>query len=324
MSPMTPNPSIEGAASGVLRTPPAAAPCRTFGVMNNLVRMCLPRMFLLLLLTVVTGLGAQSVPRDEAAFTAYVAERLTRELTGFAIQSVGRLTLEGKGSDGESTGQLSLDRIYGFCNRDAGRCPEAIEHYVKGMAEFVRERSRPVEKSMVRLVIRQQSYVDQAKHQMGSGPPALYFRPLAANLVVVPVLDFTRSIRFVGEKDLQRLGVDVDGLFQLGERNLRASLRPLREVAPTPVTHSFGRITGEEYASSRIIFHSDWSELAAKLNQQLVVMLPAPDVLLYGDGSTQVRIDALRTFGTEAARGSQRPLSPVLLRWTISGWEQVR
>jgi len=272
----------------------------------------------------VTELGAQSVPRDEEAFTAFVAKRLTRELPGFTIQSAGKLTLEGRRSDGESTGQLSLDRVYAFCNRDARRCSDAIEHYVKGMGEWVQERSRPIEKSMVRLVIRQQSYVDQAKQQMGSGPPAIYSRPIAADLAVVPVLDFSRSIRFIGEKDLQRLGLDISGLFELGEQNLRASFRPLREVAQTPVANSFGRISGEEYASSRIIFHSEWKELAEKLNQQLVVMLPAPDLLLFGDGSTPASLDALRTFGMEAARRSQKPLSPALLRWTSSGWEQVR
>lgn len=56
---------------------------------------------------------------------------------------------------------------------------------------------------MVRLVVRPQSYVDQILQKMGEG--AILSRPLTPELAIVPVLDFTRSVRFVSAKDLAAL-----------------------------------------------------------------------------------------------------------------------
>ncbi|HSW06486.1 hypothetical protein [Aquabacterium sp.] len=267
---------------------------------------------------------AQEIPLDEEGFAKLAAQRVQRELPSYDIKPTTRLTLEGKRTDGESTGQLSLDRIYAFCSRNAPNCGTALDQYAKGIGEVIKERDRPIEKSMVRVAVRPAEYVDRIKKQMGSGAAPIYGRPIGAGLSLVPVLDYTRSVRFVGEKDLPKLQVTEDEVFKLGEQNLRASVKPLSEVTPVPGPNAFGSITGEDYASSRIAFHGDWKVLADKLNGHLIVMLPAPDILLYGDGSTPVGVEALRTFGREMAKKSSRPLSAAILRWTRSGWEELK
>lgn len=267
---------------------------------------------------------AQEIPLDEEGFAKVAAERVQRELPSYDIKPTIRLTLEGKRTDGESTGQLSLDRIYAFCSRNVRNCGAALDQYAKGIGEAIKERDRPIDKSMLRVAVRPVEYVDRVKKQMGSGAAPIYGRPIGAGLALVHVLDYTRSIRFVGEKDLSRLQVTEDEVFKLGEQNVRASVKPLSEVTPTPGPNSFGSITGEDYASSRIAFHGDWKALSERLNGNLIVMLPAPDVLLYGDGSTPVGVEALRTFGRDMAGKSSRPLSLAVLRWTTSGWEELK
>lgn len=278
----------------------------------------------LALCTATTWSLAQEVPADEEGFAKTAAERVQRELPSYDIKPTTRLTLEGKRADGESTGQLSLDRVYAFCSRNARNCGTALDQYAKGVGEAIKERDRPIDKSMVRIAVRLVEYVDRVKKQMGSGAAPIYGRPIGAGLALVPVLDYTRSVRFVGEKDLPTLQVTEDEVFKLGEQNLRASVKPLPEVTPTPGPNSFGSITGEDYASSRIAFHDDWKVLSERLNGNLIVMLPAPDVLLYGDGSTPVGVEAMRTFGRDMAKKSSRPLSPVVLRWTPSGWDELK
>ena len=269
---------------------------------------------------------AQSVPTDEESFTRVAADRVGRELPDYDVKPAGRLSLEGRRADGESTGQLNLDRVYAYCARNSQTCSAALDQYAKGMAESVKERNRPVERSMVRLAVRPAAYVEQMRKQIETmgGKGAVYAKVVAPGLVAIPVLDFTRSIRFVNDKDLGKLSLSEEELFKLGEQNLRTNTRPLSEVAPTPTANSFGRIAGEDYASSRILFHDDWRDLSKKLNDKLVIMLPAPDVLLYGDGSTAVGIDALRTFAADVARKSSRPLSPLVLQWTEVGWDVVK
>jgi uncharacterized protein YtpQ (UPF0354 family) len=286
------------------------------------------RIFSLLFFGMVAAFSANSaatsMPEDDASFTKIVGERVAREIPEFNIQPAGKLTLEGKRADGESTGQISLDRIFAFCNKNSDSCDSAIEQYAKGISEAVRERTRPIEKGMIRLAIRSSRYVNQVKAQAGAGTAVIFARPLTEDLEMVPVLDFKRTIRFVNEKDLGKLGATEEEIFKLGEQNLRASLRPLADVATVPGAKSFGRIAGEDYASSRVILHADWSDLAAKLNNHLVVMIPAPDVLLYGDGSSGEGVDAIRELGLEIAKKSSRPLSPLILRWTDAGWEEIK
>lgn len=288
----------------------------------NLFKQAVPVLLLTIFVFSVISC-ATPIAQDEGKFTAYVGESLKHKLPDFAIKPIGKLTLEGKSANGESTGELSLDRLFAFCDRDKAHCNDAVEYYVESIAETILDRNQSIEKAMVRLVLRPQKYVNKIKQQMGSGQTAIYDRPFAAGLAIVPIIDFTRATRFVNEKDLAKLGVDESGLFQLGENNLRGTLRPLADVAKVPVANSLGYIRGEDYASSRIIFHSDWAPLAEKLNQQLIVMIPTPDLVLYGDGSTPVGIVALKAFGVESARRSTRPLSTVILRWTKTGWDEV-
>jgi uncharacterized protein YtpQ (UPF0354 family) len=283
------------------------------------------RRLLSLIIAVASPISfAQGTPTDEEAFTKLAAERVSRELPEYNVKPAGKLTLEGKRADGESTGQLSLDRVHAFCARNAQNCNAALDQYARGMGEAVKERNRPIEQSMVRLAIRPAAYVEQIRKQIGADGGAVYFKPVAPGLMAIAVIDFTRAVRFVNDKDLAKLALTEEDLLRLGEKNLRSNAKPLSEVAPIPTANSFGRITGEDYAASRIIFHDDWREMNAKLNNKLVVSLPAPNVLLYGDGSTAVGVEALRAFAADVARKSSRPLSPILLQWAETGWQEFR
>ena len=259
---------------------------------------------------------AQTIPMEDDAFTKLTVERLNKELPDYNLHPAGKLTVEGKRADGESTGQVSLDRVYAYCVRNVQGCSAAIDQFSKGIAESVKERNRPIEPSMVRLAVRPSSYVEQIRKQFSGSGGSIYSKDIAPGLVAIPVLDFSRTVRYVNDKDLVKLALSEDQLFQLGEKNLRSSSKPLSEVAPTPKASSLGTIVGEDYASSRILFHDDWQALSSRLNNKLVVMLPAPDVLLYGDGSTSAGVDALRTLAADVARKSGRPLSLALLQWT--------
>lgn len=267
---------------------------------------------------------AQSLPMEEDAFAKEAAERINREVPGYNVAPTSKLTLEGKRSDGESTGRMSLDRVYAYCGRNPQNCSAALDQYAKGMAESIKERDRPIERSMVRIAIRTTAYADQLRAQFGSNGGTVYSKLVAPGLVALPVLDFTRTVRFVTDSDTAKLSLTEEELFKLGEQNLRASTRPFQDVVKVPQTNSLGYISGEDYASSRILFHEDWRPLSTKFYNKLMVMLPAPDILLYGDGSTPAGKDALRVLAEDVARTSSRPLSSLTLQWTETGWEVIR
>ena len=279
---------------------------------------------LVALFTLAAPAAAQQVPLDEKGFTGYVAERLRKVAPKLTFRTVQGLGVDAATAEGKVVGRLGLERIWQFCTRNNTRCEGAITRYVEGMAEVLSDQTRPVERAQVRLVVRPDDYVVQARRQMAENKVDLLARPLVAGLWVVPVVDSPRSMRLVTKDDLAGLKLDEEGVFELGRRNLREQVKPLSEAAPLPRRGEIGRLGEDDYESSRLILHGEWADLAAQMNHQLVVMVPASNLLIYGDGATAAGLDALRALGREAARGSPRPLSIVMLRWTVAGWEIVR
>ncbi|MFJ9449976.1 MULTISPECIES: hypothetical protein [unclassified Herbaspirillum] len=264
---------------------------------------------------------SQQLPLTPVEFAQMAAERMHKELPNVDFKVVGHLELDGKDASGKSIGNMYLDRVFSFCLRNASNCDAGLSQYAKGIAETVKERNRPVTQAMLRIAIRPEEYLEQLRKQPGFGNQKIYTRPVAPGLVAIPVVDFTRTTRFVIDKDLEELGVDEENLFKIAAQNLRDTTKPLTAVSLTPSANSLGQIRDEEYASSRLFFHSDWKNLAASMHNQLIVIAPTPNALLYGDGSLPGTADALRTLGGRVASSSTKPLSMQLLRWTDDGWE---
>lgn len=278
---------------------------------------------LLFLLLAFSG-QAQQIPSGEKEFTAYIAERLKKVAPALTFSAPQPLALDAVTAEGRNVGQLGLERVWQFCARNRGRCPEAVAQYVEGMGEVLNEQTRPLERASIRLVVRPDDYVQQARRQMAAGKAEMLARPLVANLWIVPVADSPRTMRIVTKEDLAALQLDEEGVFELGRRNLRERLKPLGEVARVPRPGDVGWLGEDDYESSRLILHGEWADLAGGMKHPLVVMVPASNLLLYGEAGNAQALEALQGLGREAARGSQRPLSLVLLRWTVAGWEIAR
>src|SRR5262245_24473419 len=148
-----------------------------------LVRVCC---VLLLVSAVVFGSPrAQDVPGGEAAFTDYVAGQMRREVKGAQVEVKGPLTL------GVGGLQANLDRIYIYCGDDAKGCRREIANYVKAVAQTLQDRSAPLAKEVVRIIVRTKGYVKASSGQK----VALQARPLAGELMMLPAAP-TLSARF--------------------------------------------------------------------------------------------------------------------------------
>jgi hypothetical protein len=63
--------------------------------------------------------------------------------------------------------------------------------------------------------------------------------------------------------------------------------------------------------------------LSRQYNGHLVVALPAPNLIIYGDGSSAEKRAALATLVKRVTQTATRELSTKLFRWTKEGWEVV-
>jgi hypothetical protein len=139
------------------------------------------------------------------------------------------------------------------------------------------------------------------------------------------VLDTQRAVRPLDDRDLRKLNMSQNQLFELGGENLQAALKPLADSAKPVGSGQIGAITGSVYEVGRVAILSQWAHLANAQQDVLVVALPTTDMVLYISESTPSAIDALRTLSKGTAAKSSNPLSPTaVFKWTAERWTPVQ
>jgi hypothetical protein len=261
---------------------------------------------------------AGDIPKDQAGFTEYVAGLVRAEVTDVPVAIKGPLTLR----FGELT--ANLDRVFFFCQRNAGGCSNEVTTYVNSVVQVYRDQNAPPTREAVRLVVRTTQYIQQTQGSLPPGSSLLLPKPLVEGLVLLPVLDSPRSIRMLNEKDLKSLGLSAEEAEHLALVNLRNSLKPLMDVAKVARHGQIGQLVGDSFHPSRLALLDTWAPLAKAQGDQLIVTAPATDAVFYVGEDTAVAIDALRTLARNVMSRAPNPLSNILLRWTPGGWEIVK
>lgn len=224
-----------------------------------------------------TSASAQQVPTSEAAFTDFVAQRLRAALRPTPVEIKGPLTLT------IGPMQANLDRIHAFCQTDTAGCLREITNYVSGVVQATRTATEKPVKENLRVVVRQATDMQRAAEQLGANGLAAT-RPLVEGLVIVPVLDSSRTTKVVARPDLAALGLTPDQVIDLGLANVRRRLKPIMTVAKAVPAGQFGHITGDYYESSRLALIDSWAPLAQALGGVLIVAAPSPDLALQRRG----------------------------------------
>lgn len=257
---------------------------------------------------------AQDVPTDETSFTEFIAELFQKQIRDIRINIKGPLTL--------SIGplQANLDRIYSFCRRTPEHCRAEVHTYVEAVVQLHRERSPPVTKDAVSIVVRTAQYLQQAKT---SGLANIQTRPLADGLIAVVAVDSPRAIRMLSETDRVKLGLTAKEIHELAIANLRKTLKPLMEEAKVIGPGQIGRLAGDFFHPSRFVLLDSLRPLADAQGGVLIVAAPVTNAVLYISEDSAAAIDALRALTRNAMSRAPNPLSDTLLRWTPQGWKVV-
>lgn len=171
-------------------------------------------------------------------------------------------------------------------------------------------------------VLKNRSYIaDFAALARKQGVPGgkLLHIPLAGDVIVVPALDLPRITRFVSVGEGRKYGMDDAEVLTAALANLERRAKSFEVHAIGPVrTFNFDP---PDYNVSLLLLPNPWRDIP-DLPKNVVIALPARDVLAFADGDDPKAMIALRTIA--AMKDGGFPVSRLLFRLTPKGLEALR
>jgi hypothetical protein len=143
--------------------------------------------------------------------------------------------------------------------------------------------------------------------------------PLAGDVIVVPALDLPRITRFVSVGEGRKYGMDDAEVFKAALANLerRAKSFEVHQIGPVR-TFNFDPT---DYNVSLLLLPNPWKDIP-DLPKNVVIAMPARDVLAFVDGDDPKAMTALRQIA--AMKDGGFPVSRSLFRLTAGGLEALR
>lgn len=113
---------------------------------------------------------------------------------------------------------------------------------------------------------------------------------------------------------------DIGAIYQIACENLAKNVK---FVISNTLYGGYGIVADGHHEASSLCFKHIWSMCVDKLEDDLVIMVPSKDIVLFVPASNQDQIDAMVAYGTEAFVRSQDKVSTKLLRFTKDGKELI-
>ena len=267
---------------------------------------------------------AQSVPLEQVEFTAYIAELLrTTGPEHIKVQvTVARPLAVTLSAPSGVAVEANLVPLHSHCVAMQGRCFEAAEKMLQAAFQVFAEATRPIERDMLRPVLRARAYVESLNElHRRRGMPSLIAKPYVGELWVVLAIKGTALIRMATSDTLQQLGLAEPAAFELALQNIRDTKAPVLERAQPLRGTRFNIIAEDGYEASRLLMHDEWSAVARSRAGDLIVSVPASDAVIFGAVRDREDIQALREIVASQARRTLVPISPQIFRWRPDGWE---
>jgi len=259
-------------------------------------------------------------PRNPAAFTEYVAGLLRQAAPDVKIKVTGPLTLDVDGPGGPHTAML--DNMFDTCRRDRAGCEQTVAVYVSQMTTLWRTPPKPLVVSQLRVIVRPSAYVQSMRQDMRGAEPVA--KPLIGDLWVIGAADQPTAIDLLTSQNLAPLNLTAEQAMARGRKNMRFAMLRLLKPALAASRDQIAGLTGDPYESSLLAFPELWAKVAEVEGGNLIVSVPARDVVLLTDGSGAHAVADLKQAAEQVMATADRPFSSAVYRWSADGWTPVQ
>ena len=200
---------------------------------------------------------------------------------------------------------------------------ELIAATVAALQQMGRDDSGGVERERVLPVIKNHQWVANAHAgaQATDGKPAgPVVMPLVGDLVLAYVEDGEANMRFLVASDLEQLGIpDMETLFALALANFGDYARSRTELEVFAPGVFRAQVDG--YYDASLFLFADELARGADIAADVVVAVPARDVMLLCSADDAVALATLRDTATRIESESPYLVSPQLYVLRQDGWQ---
>lgn len=147
--------------------------------------------------------------------------------------------------------------------------------------------------------------IKEARDQ-GSEAEHFVFDELNEDLLILYAEDGWQEIRYLTEKNLGELGLKQSDLKPLAIANLKKMLPQIQIGDLSPLLRLAADGT---YDASLLLFDEIWSGGQIKVDGEIVVAIPARDILLLTGSKNKAGMSRLRTAAKDVAAAANYPLT---------------
>lgn len=101
-------------------------------------------------------------------------------------------------------------------------------------------------------------------------------------------------------------GADIEEIYHIACENL---VRDVKFVISNTMYGGFGILADGHHEASSLCFKHIWSVCSEKLQDDIVIMVPAKDMVLFVPASNQTLIDAMYAYGLQAYERNRDKIS---------------
>lgn len=278
------------------------------------------------LLALTFGCAASSI--DESAFTREMAERVAQAALSWTVGMDGPLTLKVHAPDADDI-QVNLNRVFDFCSRsDAQACENSKQTFVGALTATFDSSVHlqdNISRDQLQLVIRAAGYCNEIVSAMRRSSPSAQplVEPFAEDLCTIMMVDLPTARRTANMGDLKRLGLERAAAWKLARTNVLAPLPKMAKI--TVPAKSLAAIADLQNAPSLMLDSDGWRELASRTEgTSLLAVVPSDQFLGVARESSTEALAALQKATRQNFETAERGVSPLVYRWTASGWQTAK
>src|SRR5262245_43568267 len=255
------------------------------------------RLFIAVLPLIGLAVSALAQSLSPPQFTEEIARTLRARAPGTAVTIKGDMEILLKDASGEER-TIYLDNAYRTYSTNPKALHDVVDMYVRSYLEPLRATSVSVDRARIVPVIKDRAWLAEVRAALKAraGKSDNVFEDFNEDLVVVYAEDSPGNIRYLSPGHLTEVGVKPEELRALAVGNLR-KLLPQTDIRRGPLVSMI--VAGGNYEASLLLFDDLWTGGKIAVDGDVVVAVPARDLLLFTGSKNRAGITKLRQLSSK-------------------------